>query len=113
MAAAATVLPPCTAAVAMKTPAVTSMAGAHTAINNQLNASMATATESGTTMTMETKATVAAEARRQHLGGGGQLGGGGGSLARARGYRRRQRGGGGGQLGGGGGSFGVGPKSQL
>ncbi len=44
MAAAAVVLPPRAAAVAMKTPAVTAMAGAQTTINNQLNASTATAT---------------------------------------------------------------------
>jgi hypothetical protein len=84
MAVAAAILPPRAAVVAMKTPVVTAMAGAQTTINNQMNASTATATETGTTMTMETKA--AAEARRQHLGGGGQLGG--------RGWRRRQRGGG-------------------
>jgi hypothetical protein len=47
------------------------------------------ATETATTMTMETKATAVAEARWQHLGGDGQLGGGGGSLARAQGWRRR------------------------
>ncbi len=45
MAAAAAVLPPRAAAVAMKTPAVTAMAGAQTTINNQLNASTAMATE--------------------------------------------------------------------
>ncbi len=91
MAAAAvptTVLPPRATAVAMKTPMVTAMAGAQTTINNQLKAATATATETGrmtaTTMTMETKATAAAEARWQHLGGGGQLGSGGSSLARAR-----------------------------
>jgi hypothetical protein len=91
MALAAAVLRPRAAAVAMKTPAVTAIAGAQTTINNQLNASTAMATETVTTMTMETKATAAAEARRQHLGGGSQLGGGGGSLARARGWRCRQR----------------------
>ena len=85
MAAAAAVLPPRAAAVAMKTPAVTAMAGVQTTINNQLNASTAKAMMTATTMTMETTATVAAEARWQHLGGGGQLGGGGGSLARAQG----------------------------
>ena len=79
------------------TPAVTAMAGAQTTINNQLNASMATAMETATMMTMETKATVAAEAQWQRGGGGGgggggQLGSGGGSLARARGWRRWQRG---------------------
>ncbi len=52
MAAAAAVLPPRAAAVAMKTPAVTAMAGEQTTINNQLNASTATATETATTMTM-------------------------------------------------------------
>ena len=92
MAAAAAVLRPRAAAVAMKTPAVTAMAGAQTTINNQLNASTATATMTATTMTMETTATVAAEARWQHIGGGGQLGGGGGSLARAQGWRRWQHG---------------------
>jgi hypothetical protein len=60
MATAATVLPPRDAAVAMKTPAVTAMAGAQTTINNQLNASMPTATETATMMTMETNATAAA-----------------------------------------------------
>jgi hypothetical protein len=90
MAAAAAVLPPRAAAVAMKTPVVTAMSGAQTTINNQLYASTATARM----MTMETNATAAAEALRQHLGGGGQLGSGGGSLARARGWRRRQRSGG-------------------
>ena len=78
------------------TPAVTAMAGAQTTINSQLNALMATATETATMMTMESKATAAAEARWQRGGGGGgggQLGGGGGSLARARGWRRWQRGG--------------------
>jgi hypothetical protein len=94
MAAAAAVLPPGAAGVAMKTPAVTAMAGAQTTINNQLNASTATATEMATTMTMETKATAAVEARQQHLRGDGQLSGGGGSLARAQGWRRRQRSGG-------------------
>jgi hypothetical protein len=39
---------------------------------------------------VEMKARAAAEARRQHLGGGGQLGGGVSSLARARGWRRWQ-----------------------
>ena len=65
------VLPPCAAAVAMKTPAVTAMVGAQTTINNRLNALTASATEMATTMTMEMKAMAAAEARRQHLGGGG------------------------------------------
>jgi hypothetical protein len=79
------VLPPRAAAVAMKTPAATAMAGAQT-INNQLKAVTVTATETmtmtATTMTMETKgAAVAAEARQQR-GGGGQLGSSGGSLAR-------------------------------
>jgi hypothetical protein len=64
MAAAAAVLPPRAAAVAMKTPAVTVRAGAQTTINNQLNASTATATKTATMMTMETKATAAAEAQR-------------------------------------------------
>ena len=91
MAAAAAVLPPRAPGVAMKTPALTVMVGAQTTINNQLNASTATATEMVMTMTMETKATAAAEERRQLLGGGGQLGGSGGSLARA---WRQQRGGG-------------------
>jgi hypothetical protein len=90
MALAAAVLRPRAAAVAMKTPAVTVMAGAQKTINNQLNASTAMATETATTMTMEMKARAAAEARRQHLGGGGQLGGGVSSLARARGWRRWQ-----------------------
>ena len=79
------------------TPAVTAMAGAQTTINSQLNALMATATETATMMTMESKATAAVEARWQRGGGGGsggQLGGGGGSLVRARGWRRWQRGGG-------------------
>jgi hypothetical protein len=82
-----TVLPPRATAVAMKTPMTTAMAGAQITINNQLNAATATSKETvmmtGTMMTIETKATAAAEARRQHLGGGGQLGGGGSSLARA------------------------------
>jgi hypothetical protein len=78
----------------MKTPAVTAMAGAQTTINNQLNASTATATETATMMMIKTKGTTAAEARRQHLGGGAQLGGGAGSLARVWGWRRRQLGGG-------------------
>jgi hypothetical protein len=55
----------------MKTPAATAMTGAQTTINNQLNASTAMATETATTMMMETKAAAAAEARRQHLVGGG------------------------------------------
>ncbi len=67
MAAAAAILPPGAAAVAMKTPAVTAMAGAQTKIDNQLNASTAMATMTATTMTMETTATVAAEARQQHI----------------------------------------------
>ncbi len=70
------------------------MAGAQTTINNQLNALTAMATEMATTMKMETNATAMVEERRQHLGGGSQLGGGGGSLARARGWWQRQRGGG-------------------
>ncbi len=78
MAAAATVRPRRTAAVAMKTQAVTAMAGAQTTIDNQPNALTAMATETATTMTMKMTATVAGEVRRQHLGGGGQLGGGGG-----------------------------------
>jgi hypothetical protein len=93
MAAAAAILPPRATAVAMKTPAVTAMAGAQTTINHQLNASTATVNETAMTMTMETKATAAAEAWWQHLGGGGQLGGRSGSLARARGWRWRQCGG--------------------
>jgi hypothetical protein len=53
MAAAAAILPLCAAAVAMKTPAVTAIAGAQTTIDNQLNASTAMAMEMTTTMTME------------------------------------------------------------
>ena len=41
-AAATAVLPPRAAAVAMKTPAATAMAGAHTTINNQLKDGMTT-----------------------------------------------------------------------
>jgi hypothetical protein len=47
----------------------------------------------GTTMTIETKATAAKEARWQHLGGSGQLGSGGGSLARVLRWWWRQGGG--------------------
>jgi hypothetical protein len=85
----------------MKTPAVTAMAGAQTTINNQLNALIATVMETVTIMTMETKATAAAEARWQRGGGGGgQLGGGGGggysalaaaAAAIARRWRRRRQ----------------------
>jgi hypothetical protein len=72
MAAAATILPPRTAVVAMKTQAVTAMAGAQITINNQLNALMARATEMATMMTMETKATAAVVAwRERRVGGGG------------------------------------------
>ena len=85
--------------VAMKTPAATVMAGAHTTITNQLKAATATATETATmtatTTTMEGKATaaamVAAEARQQQ-GGSGQLGSGSGSLVRAQHWWRQQRG---------------------
>ncbi len=73
MAAAAAVLLPRATAVAMKTPAVTAMAGVQTTINNQLNALTATATETATMMTMEMKVTAAAEARRQHLGVGDSI----------------------------------------
>jgi hypothetical protein len=94
-AAATAVLPPGTAVVAMKTPAVTVMAGAQTTINNQLKAATETVTETATmtatTMTMETKATAVAEVRRQH-GGGSQLGGSGGNLGRARRWQRWQHG---------------------
>ncbi len=51
MAVAATitaVLPPGAAAVAMKTPAATAMAGAQTTINNQLKAATSTVTETAT-----------------------------------------------------------------
>ena len=82
----------------MKTPTVTAMAGAQTTINNQLKAATETATVTATTMTMETKATAVAEARWQHLKGGGQLGSSGGSLgestavaAAAARWRCRQR----------------------
>ncbi len=44
--AVAAKLPPSTAAVATKAPAVTAMAGAQTTINNQLKAVAAMATES-------------------------------------------------------------------
>ena len=74
-AAAATtaMLPPHAAAVVLKTPVATGMAGAETTINNQLKAATAAATEmarmAATEMTMEMKAMVvvpaAAEARRQ------------------------------------------------
>ena len=50
MAATATaiaVLPPCVAAVAMKTPAATAMAGAQTTINNQLKSATVMTTEGG------------------------------------------------------------------
>ena len=74
------------AAVVMKTPAATAIAGSQTTINNQLKAAMAMETEMATitamTMMMETKATAAVEARRQR-GGNSQLGGRGGSLAEA------------------------------
>ena len=51
--AATAVLPTCAAAVAIKTPATTAMAGAQTTINNQLKAATATATET-TMMTATT-----------------------------------------------------------
>ncbi len=63
-AAATTVLPRRALTVSAKTPAATAMAGAQTTINNLLNAAAATAREiatmTATTMTMETKVTVAA-----------------------------------------------------
>ncbi len=65
-AATTSVLPPRAATVAMKTPAVTAMAGAQTTINNEQKSVTATATKTATmtetTMTMETKAMAAAEA---------------------------------------------------
>jgi hypothetical protein len=61
----------------MKTPAATAMAGLQTTINNQLKSATATAMEmtmmTATMMTMETKATTAAKAQRQCIGGS-QLG---------------------------------------
>jgi hypothetical protein len=64
MAAAAAVLPPRAAAVAMKTPAVTAMARAQTTINNQQRAvtTMDMMTMTAKMMTMETKGTAAAAA---------------------------------------------------
>ena len=67
MAAPATtnpVLPPLAATMAMKTPAVTAMAGAQTINNQQSTKSTVTAMMTATMMTMDTKGTaVAAEAR--------------------------------------------------
>ena len=86
-------LPPREAAMVMKTPMATAMAGAQTTISNQLETVTATATEmttmTVTTMTIETKATVAAEAW-QHCVGGSQLGGSS-SLAIVQHWRHRQR----------------------
>ena len=92
-AAATAVLPPCAAAVALKTPTATVIAGAQTTINNQLKAATAMATKIAAmitkTMTMEMKAkAVAAGARQQH-GGGRQLGGGVSSLSRAQHWRQQ------------------------
>ena len=68
MAAAVAVLPPCTAAVAMKTPEATAMVGAQTTINNQLKALTATTTEMASTMTMEAKPPTRRRHRQRQCG---------------------------------------------
>ena len=74
-AATTTLLPPCAAAVALKTLTATAMAEAQT-INNEPKAALATATEIATMTTLETKGVLAVAELQHQRGVSGQLGSG-------------------------------------